>query len=172
MLFFLRIGVSRPKTNLRQLEILRVCPRTSCGVAELSQHEADRGEAQEGERFVVKAFPVLGQSSTAAEPGEGAFDDPALGQRDEAYGLTGPFDNLDGDARQNPFHRALELRPLVAAVGIEFDQERKAPNKLAISSAPPSRSWTSAACTMACISRPCVSTRICRFLPLIFLPAS
>ena len=48
-----------------------------------------------------------------------------FGQRDEAYGLTGPFDDLDGDARQNPFDRALELRPLVAAVGIEFDQERK-----------------------------------------------
>src|SRR4051812_32116595 len=30
----------------------------------------------------------------------------------------------------------------------------------------------SAACTMACSSRPCVSTRTWRFLPLIFLPAS
>src|SRR3984957_10397410 len=30
----------------------------------------------------------------------------------------------------------------------------------------------SAPCTMACIKRPCVSTRICRFFPLIFLPAS
>src|SRR5690348_1267015 len=30
----------------------------------------------------------------------------------------------------------------------------------------------SAACTMACSIRPCVSTRTCRFLPLIFLPAS
>ena len=38
--------------------------------------------------------------------------------------------------------------------------------------APPSRSWTSAAWTIACISKPCVSTRMWRFLPLIFLPAS
>jgi hypothetical protein len=30
----------------------------------------------------------------------------------------------------------------------------------------------SAACTIASISRPCVSTRTCRFLPLIFLPLS
>src|SRR6516165_10156276 len=37
-------------------------------------------------------------------------------------------------------------------------------------STPPSRSWMSAACTMACIKRPCVSTRMCRFLPLIFCP--
>ena len=74
---------------------------------------------------MVEAFPVLGQSSAAAEPSEGAFDDPSLGQRDEAYGLTRPLDDLDVDPRQNPFHRALELRPLVAAVGIELNQERK-----------------------------------------------
>ena len=117
---------------------------------------------------MVEAFPVLGQSSAAAEPSECAFDDPALWERDEACGLTRPLDDLDVEARQNPFDRALELRPLVTAIGIELDQERKG----AISSAPPSRSWTSAACTMACISRPCVSTRMCRFLPLIFLPAS
>ena len=36
-----------------------------------------------------------------------------------------PLDDLDVDARQNPFHRARELRPLVAAVGIELDQEWK-----------------------------------------------
>jgi len=74
---------------------------------------------------VVEAFPVLGQSSAAAEPSEGAFDDPALGQRDEACGLIRPLDDLDSDVRQNPFHRTLELRPLIAAIGIELDQERK-----------------------------------------------
>ncbi len=36
---------------------------------------------------------------------------------------------------------------------------------------PPSRSWMSAACTIACSISPSVSTRRCR-LPLIFLPAS
>ena len=60
----------------------------------------------------------------------------------------------------------------VNVLGAFLTRNGKAPNKLAITSAPPSRSWTSAACTMACISRPCVSTRMCRFLPLIFLPAS
>src|SRR5271165_630331 len=35
------------------------------------------------------------------------------------------FDDLDVDARQNAFHRALELRPLIAGVGIELDQERE-----------------------------------------------
>src|SRR4051812_31368 len=37
---------------------------------------------------------------------------------------------------------------------------------------PPSRSWMPAECKMACSNRPNVSTRICRFLPLISLPAS
>ena len=46
------------------------------------------------------------------------------------------------------------------------------PNSVAITSTPPLRSWMSAACTMACISRPSVSTRMCRFLPVTFLPAS
>ena len=35
------------------------------------------------------------------------------------------LDDLDVDARQNPLYRALELWPLVAAVGIELDQERE-----------------------------------------------
>src|SRR5208282_3349936 len=104
---------------------VRVCPGTSCGITELSQHEADGGEAQEGKRLAVEAFPILGQSAAATEPGQGAFDDPALGQGDEAFRLIRPFDDLDVDARQNAFHRALELRPLVAGVGVELDQERK-----------------------------------------------
>ena len=74
---------------------------------------------------MIEAFPVLDQSSAAAEPSEGAFNDPALWQRDEACGVIRPLDDLDGDARQNPLHRALELRPLIAAVGIELDQEWK-----------------------------------------------
>jgi hypothetical protein len=48
-----------------------------------SQHEADRSEAEEGERFVVEALPVLGHSSAATKPGKSAFDDPAPGKDDE-----------------------------------------------------------------------------------------
>jgi hypothetical protein len=42
---------------------------------------------EEGERFVVEGFPVLGQPSAAAKPGKGAFDDPALGEHDEGLGV-------------------------------------------------------------------------------------
>src|SRR6516225_3888658 len=102
---------------------LRVCPETSCWIAYLSQHEADGGEAQEGERLAVEAFPILGESAAAAKPGEGAFDDPALGQNDEAFCAAQSLDDLEVDARQNAFHRALEFRPLIAAVGVELKQE-------------------------------------------------
>ena len=67
----------------------------------------------------------LASLSAAAKPGEGAFDDPALGQDDEAAGVTQSLDDLEVDARQNTFHRALEFRPLVASVGVELDQERE-----------------------------------------------
>ena len=65
------------------------------------------------------------QSAAAAKPGEGAFDDPALGQNQEAFGVAQSLDDLEVDARQSAFHRALEFRPLVASVSIELDQKRK-----------------------------------------------
>ena len=66
------------------------------------------GEAQEGEGLAVEAFPILGQSAAAAKPGEGAFDDPALRQDDEAWGVTQSLDDLEDDARENAFQRALD----------------------------------------------------------------
>src|SRR3954466_12992303 len=47
---------------------LRVCPGTSCGIAEPSQHEADRGKAEEGERLAGEVLPILGQSTAAVQP--------------------------------------------------------------------------------------------------------
>jgi hypothetical protein len=38
---------------------LRVRPRTSGGIAELSQHEPDRCQAQESEGLVVQVLPIL-----------------------------------------------------------------------------------------------------------------
>ena len=53
-----------------------------------------------------------------------------------------------------------------------FSRNAQRPNSVASNKAPPSRSWISAGCTIASSRRPNVSTRIWRFLPLIFLPAS
>ena len=54
-----------------------------------------------------------------------SFDDPAFRQDDKALGLVGALDNLDVDPAQDFPHRLLEFRPLIAAVGIELEQERK-----------------------------------------------
>src|SRR4051794_30170385 len=65
-------------SHVADLRSLRVCPGTSCGIAEPSQHEADRGKAEEGERLAVEVLPILGQSTAAVQPSYGAFDNPAL----------------------------------------------------------------------------------------------
>jgi hypothetical protein len=61
------------------LFFLRVRLKTSSRIAELSQHEADGGEFQEGESAAVEIFPVLGETAAAIEPSNGALDDPTLG---------------------------------------------------------------------------------------------
>ena len=53
--------------------------KTSSRIAELSQHEADGGELQEGEAAAVEIFPVLGETAAAIEPSNRAFYDPTLG---------------------------------------------------------------------------------------------
>jgi hypothetical protein len=97
--------------------ILRVCPETSGWIAELSQHEADGGEAQEGERRTIEVLPVLGEPSAAVEPGERALDNPALGQYDKSLGLIGPLDDLRSQARQGCLERVVELPSLIGRVG-------------------------------------------------------
>src|SRR5208337_3254995 len=65
-------------------------------------------------RFEV--LPVLGQSSTAVEPGDRSLDDPALGQRHEAFRLIGSFDDLDLDTSQDFGEPIGEARPLIGAI--------------------------------------------------------
>src|SRR3954451_20693863 len=103
---------------------LRVCPETSCGIAEPSQHEADGSETQEGERLAVEVLPILRQSAASSEPSKGALHDPALGQDDKPFSLIRAFHDLEADGPQDLLERALELRTLVAGIGIELHQER------------------------------------------------
>ena len=80
-----------------------------------SEHDADHGEANEGCDGSGEAFVVARQASVAADPGEGAFDDPALGEDDEAVGLAAlddfqePIAGLSDDGRH--------LGSLVARIG-------------------------------------------------------
>ena len=73
---------------------------------------------------MVHWLPVLGQPAASVQPGDGALDDPALGQDDELAGV-GSLDDLDVDRAADPAQAEPELRPLVATVGIELQQEGK-----------------------------------------------
>ena len=83
---------------------------------------------QEGEAVLVEALPVLGQSAAAVEPADGAFDDPSLWQHDERVQRRSP-DDLDVDLPAGSLQPLLEHRSLVAAVGVELQQEREQPEQ-------------------------------------------
>ncbi len=96
---------------------LRVRPKTLRVITEFSEHEADGGELEEGERVAVEVFPVPGQSATAVEPGDGAFDHPTPGLDNEALEPIGSLDDLDLEMRQDAGQGAVKDRPLIGAVG-------------------------------------------------------
>jgi hypothetical protein len=50
---------------------------------------------EESERVMVAILPVLGETTAAIEPADGAFDDPALRFNDEAFGVVATFDDRD-----------------------------------------------------------------------------
>ena len=79
---------------------------------------------QEGKCVAVQALPILGQPAASVEPADGPLHDPALGQHDELRGV-GSLDDLHVDLAAGAFQSLLELRTLVAAVGVEPQQKRK-----------------------------------------------
>lgn len=62
--------------------------------------------------------------------------------------------------------------PWSSPSGYRVRRNRNNPNRGLGTSGPPSRSWRFAGRTTACSRKPTVSTRVCHFLPLVFLPAS
>jgi hypothetical protein len=48
-----------------------------------SEHDADHGQPDEGGDGAGVSLEIARQAAIAADPGQGAFDDPALGQDDE-----------------------------------------------------------------------------------------
>ena len=48
-----------------------------------SEHDADHGQSDEGSDGAGVALEIARQAAIAADPGQGSFDDPALGQDDE-----------------------------------------------------------------------------------------
>ncbi len=69
---------------------------------------------------------VFGETAAAADPGESALDDPALGENDEAMLLVA-FDDLDGPGA-GPCQGSRQLRSPIAGVGEDaLDEGEQAP---------------------------------------------
>jgi hypothetical protein len=93
-----------------------------------AQHDADHGEAEEGGDGSGVTLEVAGQAAVAADPGEGALDDPAFGQDDEAVGIAA-LDDLQGP-RAGPSDDLSHPWPLVAGVGEDaFDEREGSPHR-------------------------------------------
>jgi hypothetical protein len=116
------VGEQSVATPLQQV---RVRPETLSGITELSEHQADGGEAEASERGVAEVFLVLGETATASEPADGAFDDPALGQHDEAFGLITAADDVGDQARQGVGQTIMEHRAGTGAVGKQLVEKRE-----------------------------------------------
>ena len=104
--------------------VLRVCSGTSSWITELSEHEADRGEAEESKRVTGQVFKILGQPATTVEPSEGALDNPSFGQDNELSRL-GPFNDFDFPFTADRRHGSGHFWALIAAIGDDFGDEGK-----------------------------------------------
>jgi hypothetical protein len=91
------------------------------------EHEADHGEADEGGGGSSISLEILGEATAPADPGEGALDDPALGQDLEAREgwAFDDFDLPNSRARDGAGH----LRASVAAVRIDALDEGEQPTR-------------------------------------------
>ncbi len=90
-----------------------------------SEHDTDHGETEPGDGGGGVALEVAREPSVAADPGEGPFDDPALGQNHEAAGVVA----LDDLERPSPGlgEGGGELWPLVGGVGEDALDEGEQP---------------------------------------------
>ena len=78
------------------------------------EHEVGHGDEDHGLAAFGQGFVVLGQSAVLAQPGEGAFHNPALRQDDKAAGRMSLDDFYDAEEpAPSPMH---EL-PRIPAVG-------------------------------------------------------
>lgn len=89
------------------------------------EHEADHCETDEGGDGSCIALEIARQAAVAADPGEGALDDPSLRQDDEAVTVAA-LDDFDFP-RAGPRDGAGHLRALVPGIGeYPFDEWKAA----------------------------------------------
>ena len=90
-----------------------------------SEHEPDARQSDEGEGCSVEVFVVLGEAAAAADPGDGALDDPASRDDLEALGLRGTLDHLD--LPRGAGHGPVQLLTAIGAVGEDRLKEGEQP---------------------------------------------
>src|SRR5215213_10417817 len=97
---------------------VRTRPVSSCGLrssCDPAHHEADHRELNKGEMGARERFEVLGQTATASQPAERAFDNPTLLEHHKALcGVRALHDLKPGPRR--PTHRPGRLPALVSTI--------------------------------------------------------
>ena len=90
-----------------------------------SEHNADHGEPDEGGNGARVSLEVTCQAAIAADPGQGSFDDPALGQDNEFVQFVA-LDDLEHPTT-GAGSRSRGARSLIAGIGEDaLDEGEKA----------------------------------------------
>ena len=89
-----------------------------------SEHDADHGEADEGRGGPRVTLEVAGEASIATDPGQGSFDDPALGKDNEAVQFVA-LDDLELPVAALCDGRG-RFGALIAGIGKDALDEREA----------------------------------------------
>ena len=74
---------------------------------------------------MIEVLPVLGETATATEPADGAFDDPAFGEDDEPFDLIATSDDFGHQIGHGVRQTIVEDRPGIGAVGKQPREERE-----------------------------------------------
>ena len=69
-------------------------------------------------------LPIFGETPAPPKPCERSFDDPPLREDDKSFCVIGTLDDLHVHPRHYFCHGAAKQRALIAAIGVEFHQER------------------------------------------------
>ncbi len=77
---------------------------------------------------------VFGETAAAADPSQGALDDPAFGKNDEAMQFVA-LDDLDGPG-SGLCQRRRQLRPLIVGIGEDAFDEGEAAARAAVEDQP------------------------------------
>ena len=94
----------------------------SCA-GQASKHDANHGQPDEGGNGAGISLEIARQAAIAADPGQGSFDDPALGQDDEFMQFVA-LDDLEYPTT-GAGSRSLGARSLIAGIGEDALDEGK-----------------------------------------------